>query len=186
MKLQRLAPSLALVLAQLACTPIAPSIHKSVLRSGDSQRVLPNPSPSTQAPQMSQRLNSDQKDSQLEIRWVRDDEHLSNELDFDKVTELKKLSLEEIGRLRKDAWLRLTPFEDTVEEAHAPQSVPVRIILRVQMSEERLQEKIAAESWKFWWEDDSRKTLGISHSDPKGQVAEALVSVHVVTEKKNK
>lgn len=186
MKLQRIAPSLALVLAQLACTPIAPSIHKSVLRSGDSQRVLPNPSPSTQAPQVSQRLSSEHKDSQLEVRWVRDDEQLSDELDSDKVTELKKLSLEEIGRLRKEAWVRVAPFDDSMDEANAPQSVPLRIVLRVQMSEERLQEKIAAESWKFWWEDDSRKTLGISHSDAKGQVAEALVSVHVVTEKKNK
>jgi hypothetical protein len=58
------------------------------------------------------------------------------------------------------------------------------------MSEERLQEKVTAESWRFGWEDDSRRVLAISHSDlkadSKGLVAEALVSVHVVTEKKSK
>lgn len=190
MKFLRLVPSLALFQALLACTPIAPSIHKSVLRSGDSQRVLPQPSPSGQAPQVSQRLSSENKESQLEIRWIRDDEQLSEELDSDRIFELKKLGIDEIARLRKEGFIRLSPFEEAHEESGTHSSLAIRIILRVQMSEERLQEKVAAESWRFGWEDDSRRVLAISHSDPKadskGQVAEALVSVHVVTEKKSK
>jgi len=190
MKFLRLVPSLALLITPVACTPIAPSVHKSVLRSGDSQRVLPQPSPSSQAPQVAQRLSSENKESQLEIRWVRDDEQLSDELDSDRVFEIKKLGIDEIARLRKEGFIRLSPFEAAGEESGSHSALPIRIILRVQMSEERLQEKVAAESWKFGWEDDTRKVLAISHSDPKaeskGLVAEALVSVHVVTEKKSK
>jgi hypothetical protein len=171
-----------------ACTPIAPSIHKSVLKSGDSQRVLPAPSTSPRGDSPSQRLNSDSRESQIEVRWVRDDDSLSKELESEVDFSPRKATKDELSLLRKEGGLRIElnvgeSDSKEVDLKEGNKSRAVRVVLRVQLSEERLQALLEEESWSFAWEDSSRKTLVLSTGSSKSAIGDALVSIHLISER---
>jgi hypothetical protein len=163
-----------------ACTPIAPSVHKSVLRPGAPEKVRPSPVPASQD---LQRITPERKEGALKVTWVRDDEQLEQELG--SIPQLKRASDEEVAELKtlSDSRIMVLPLgEDGLF-----QDQEVRVVIRVQMASARLEEVRAQEeaAWNFWVHD-SRKAIAASQALDKSQLGGAIVNVYVVGEKPEK
>jgi hypothetical protein len=171
-----------------ACTPIAPSVHKSVLRPGDSERILPGSSPSPSAaqrltPSAGSRTNLDDQKLLIEARWITEDEALSREIDLTNKAQLIRLSSEQSSRLKAESLFSVNLPEEFANKKLAR----IRLLVRVQMSSERLEKSLSEESWDFAVSskssEDSSRVLQISHAD-NSAIAESLVSVHILFEER--
>ena len=178
-------PSLALravliTAVAAACTPIAPSVHKSVLRVGESENSRASPVP---APQAIQRVVHERRDGTLKVSWVRDDEALEHELGSQ--APLKRASDEEVAELKQLSDGRIMmlslPEEGTVSEQS------LRVVVRIQLASSRLEELRPSEeaSWNFWLHE-SRKTIAVSQTLEKSQLGASILNVYLVSEKQEK
>ncbi len=167
-----------LLLAATGCTPIAPSVHKSVLRSGEPQRVVPASSPS---PQAVQRVRADVEGTPIEVRWIPDDELLSQELESSGSDLQLRVSSEQIQSLRREGTIRITLPED-----HPGKTLrKLRLLMRVQMTQERLEKQLSNDTWDFAWETADKSSILVTETasvsgKSTSVIQDALVSIHLV------
>ena len=161
-----------------ACTPIAPSIHKSVLRTGDSEKNRTSVAPQ---PQSLQRLSPERKEGELKITWVRDDESLDEELG--PTGALKRATDDEITELKTLADGKLMVI--ALPEDWKAQDHELRVVVRVQVASARLEEIRSSEEaeWSFWLHE-SRKAVAVSQALEKSQLGAAILNVYLVSEKR--
>ena len=167
-----------LLLAATGCTPIAPSVHKSVLRAGEPQRVVPASSPS---PQAVQRVRAETEGTPIEIRWIPDDEMLGQELESAGTDLQLRVSSDQIQTLRRDGSIRISLPED-----HPGKSLrKLRLLIRVQMTQERLEKQLANDTWDFSWENADKSAVLVTETasisgKSASVIQDSLVSIHLV------
>lgn len=170
--------SALILIAATGCTPIAPSVHKSVLRSGEPQRVVPASSPSPQSPT---RLRPENESTPIEARWIADDETLSLELESGGTDLQLRVSSDQVQALKREGTLRIS-----LPEEHSGKSLKkLRLLMRVQMSQERLEKQLSNDTWDFAWDGADKTSVLISETaSTSGKSAsviqDALVSIHLV------
>lgn len=164
-----------------ACSPIAPSVHKSVLRPVDPQAVAPGTAAgSTSA---TDAAPEDYKGLPIEVRWVTEDSVLVQELEPRSNQVLVRVASESITKLKSEGELRVE-----LPEVQGKSIRRIRLVIRVQMGAERLEKALAAEPFVFGTDKES-KVLTISRTDDgsqkapsvvPGAVQDALVSAHLL------
>ena len=117
----------------------------------------------------------------IEARWINEDDAWSKELELSSSNRVVKLSPEQMAQLKSDGSLAVSLPEDLALKSLAK----VRVLIRVQISSDRLEKAFASESWEFGQEQkEVRITRQGASAGVSSPIQEALVSIHVVLEEK--
>ena len=174
----RLAFATSVLSVALACTPLAPSVHKSVFRRGEPIKSTTGPiapSPTVRA------LLPGSSILELEAFWVRDDEALTAQLEGRE--ELRRLSadeLKEIQNLGPSVLAHFDPLEG-LNPDKLKTGRDIRIVARVQLQKARFDEliKTEASSWAFGLDRETGK-LSVAHESEQSVLAGHIVNLYLV------